>query len=154
LFTGSHLLNVQKPASKWYIVEQFIRMIVQRSCSVPQEQGREFALITQSGSETKQQLGFPNTQCRTTVWWLYEQILPIYTYIYIEILLIWYIRNIVISAHKIFASWCIGRAQHNSPGNWARKLYKPWKMWQVFQFTFEKIRKFWISFFCEWHRKL
>jgi len=81
LFTGSHLLNVQKPASKWCIVERFIRTIVERSCSVPQEQGREFALITQSGSETKQQLGFPNTQCRTTVWLLYEQILPIYIYI-------------------------------------------------------------------------
>jgi len=51
--------------------------------------------INQSGSETKQKLGFPNAPCRATVQHFYEQILPIHIG---GILPIRYIGNTVISA--------------------------------------------------------
>ena len=63
--------------------------------------------VNQSGSQTKQQLGFLNAPRRATVQHFYEQILPIYIS---GILPIRYISNIVISAEYISVCRYIGRA--------------------------------------------
>jgi len=66
LFSGNHLLTVQKPVSEWYVIEQFIGSIAEwsehyallwcsRKATHREEQDRVFALVNQRRSSN---LGF------------------------------------------------------------------------------------------------